>query len=111
MEIKHFAKKDWVEHDMIVLEYIMSPENSADHFTKSFARTASYKHSDVIMGRIPSEYYKGLLQPTYNSSTEILRRLFVQITDVPRLSAHFIKYAPHMSAHKIAVFNVFKTEN
>jgi len=32
-------------------------------------------------------------------------------TVVPRLSAHLIKYAPGISAHKIEVFNVFKTEN
>ena len=81
MEIKHFAIQDWVERDMIVLEYIMSPENSADHFTKPLARTAFYKHSDVIMGRIPPEYYKGILPTTYDNSTETLRRICVQIDE------------------------------
>ena len=64
METKHFAIQDWVEEDLVVLEYIKSPNNSADTLTKPLARTAFYKHNDVIMGRVPPLYYKGTVRPT-----------------------------------------------
>lgn len=65
MEIKHFAIQDWVEEDLIVLEQIASENNSADSMTKPLARTLFYRHNDVIMGRVPPEYYRGSLKPTY----------------------------------------------
>ena len=61
MDIKHFAIQDWVERDMIVLEYLKSDNNSADSLTKSLARTVLHIHSDIIMGRIPPKYYTGQL--------------------------------------------------
>ena len=81
MDIKHFAIQDWVERDMIVLEYIKTDYNSADSLTKPLARTAFYIHLDAIMGRIPPKYYKGQLHSTYDNRTEILRRLCVQFSD------------------------------
>ena len=65
MEVKHFAIQDWVEQDLILLEQIPTTDNSADSFTKALSRTLFYKHSDVIMGRIPPPHYKGDLYDTF----------------------------------------------
>ena len=65
MEVRHFALQDWVEEDLVLLEQIGTTNNSADSFTKALPRTLFYKHSDVIMGRIPPPYYKGDLVSTY----------------------------------------------
>lgn len=67
MDIKHFGIQDWVEQDIVILEYIRSPQNSADSFTKALARTLYYVHNDVIMGRIPPSYYEGKIVPTYST--------------------------------------------
>ena len=71
MDIKHFSIQDWVERDLVVMEEICSPQNSADSFTKALARTLFYVHNDVIMGRIPLSYYQGNIKPTY-SPTKIM---------------------------------------
>ena len=81
MDIKHFAIQDWVERDMIVLEYLKTDHNSAGSLTKPLARTAFHMLSDFIMGRIPPKYYEGQLNSTYDNSTEILRLLCVQFSD------------------------------
>ena len=70
MDTKHFAIQEFVEEDLVVLEYIKSQHNSADTLTKPLARTAFYKHNDVIMGRIPPKYYKGKLTPTHVSTED-----------------------------------------
>ena len=63
MDTKHFALQDWVEQDLVNLEQINSPDNSADSFTKALARTKFYVHNDVIMGRMPPKYYNGDITP------------------------------------------------
>lgn len=70
MDIRHFAIQDWVEEDIIILEYIDSSSNSADTFTKPLGRTLFNKHCDVIMGRIPPNYFKGTIKPTYNNKDQ-----------------------------------------
>ena len=65
MKVKHFAIQDWVEEDLILLKQIPTTDNSTDSFTEALSRTLFYKNSDVIMGRIPSPYYKGDLYDTY----------------------------------------------
>lgn len=68
IDVKNFSIQDWVEEDLIILEQIATTNNSADHFTKPLARTLFYKHSDVIMGRIPPDYYRGDINPTYKNT-------------------------------------------
>ena len=70
MEVKHFAIQNWVEEDLILLEQIPTTNNSADSFTKALPRTLFYKHSDVIMGRIPPPYYKGDLYNTFQTQKQ-----------------------------------------
>ena len=67
MDIRHFAIQDWVEEDIIILEYIDTSDNSADSFTKPLGRTLFNKHCDVIMGRTPPQYYTGQIKPTYRN--------------------------------------------
>jgi hypothetical protein len=58
MEIKHFALLDWVEQDLLILEYIPTHQNVADAMTKPLERTLFYRHFDTYMGiRVP-EYCK-----------------------------------------------------
>ena len=66
MDIKHFGIQDWVEQDLLIMEQIRSPQNSADSFTKKLGRTLFYVHNDVIMGRISHSYYEGNIIPTYS---------------------------------------------
>ena len=69
MDNRHFAIQDWVEEDLVILEKVRSENNSSDTFTKNLARTAYYKCSDVVMGRIPPSYYDGKIKPIYNPTS------------------------------------------
>ena len=47
------------------IEQIGTTNNIVNRFTKGLSHTLFYKHSDVIMCRIPLPYYKGNLCSTY----------------------------------------------
>jgi hypothetical protein len=51
IDIKHFALIDWVEQDLLLIEKIMSSDNSSDGLPKPLAKTLHYRHYDTLMGR------------------------------------------------------------
>ena len=53
MDIRYFAIVDWVERDLLVLDYIHTSKNLADAFTKPLGRIAFHRHVDFIMGHVP----------------------------------------------------------
>ena len=56
IDIRHFALSDWVEHDLLKLEYIESSENFSDNLTKPQGRILHNRHTDKIMGHLVPSY-------------------------------------------------------
>ncbi len=64
MDIRYHVLREWVEHDLIVLERVDTTINKADHFTKILSPILFHRHVDYIMGHVPPEY-----SPAYERST------------------------------------------
>ena len=56
MDIQYFAIVDWVEGDLINLEYIHTSKNLADNFTKPLDKIAFHRNVDFILGHIPPKH-------------------------------------------------------
>lgn len=56
MDIHYFAIVDWVEGDLINLEYIHTSKNLADNFTKPLDKIAFHRNVDFILGHIPPKH-------------------------------------------------------
>jgi hypothetical protein len=56
IDIKYFALCDWVERDLIRLEWIDTSINISDHLTKSLTRILFHRHADYLLGHIPPKY-------------------------------------------------------
>ena len=57
VETSQFAILDWVQRDLIHLQYSKTSDNCADAMTKPLARILFHKHMDRIMGRIiPTQF-------------------------------------------------------
>ena len=56
MDIRYFALAEWVERDIMILEWVHTSINMADHMTKLLNRTLSYRHVNYIMGHISPIY-------------------------------------------------------
>ena len=55
INMRVYAIQDWIEHDLIYLEYIPTARNVADTFTKNLAYKLFHRHNDIIMGHLPME--------------------------------------------------------
>jgi hypothetical protein len=53
MDIKYFALCDWVNQDLICLEWINTKINTADPFTKALQFASFHHHVDFIFGHVP----------------------------------------------------------
>jgi hypothetical protein len=62
MDIKYFSLSEWVELDLMLLEWINTSIILADHFTKGLQTALSHRHADFILGHIPPAY-----SPVYRS--------------------------------------------
>jgi hypothetical protein len=62
MDIKYFSLSEWVECDLMLLEWIKMSINLADHFTKGLQTALFHRHADFILGHIPLAYL-----PVYRS--------------------------------------------
>jgi hypothetical protein len=56
MDFRYHVLCEWVEQDLIVLEWVDTTINEVDHFTKLLSRVLFYRHIDYIMGHVPPEY-------------------------------------------------------
>ena len=56
MDIRYFAIVDWVERDLLVLDYVHTSKNLADNFTKPLGRIQFHRHVDFILGHIPPSH-------------------------------------------------------
>ncbi len=56
IDIKYFALCDWVERDLIRLEWIDTSINISNHLTKSPTRILFHRHADYLLGHIPPKY-------------------------------------------------------
>ena len=56
IDIKYFALCEWVERDLIILEWIDTSINIADHRTKILSRTLFHRHADYLLGHVPPKY-------------------------------------------------------
>ena len=57
IDIRHFALSDWVEHDLLKLEYVETSANVSDSLTKPLGRILFNRHTDKIMGHIGSNFF------------------------------------------------------
>ena len=58
VETAQFAIIDWIEKDLLCLEFVESSLNCADAMNKPLSRIQFYKHFDRIMGRIIPKQFK-----------------------------------------------------
>ena len=56
MDTKHFALQQWVDQDLLSLEWIDTADNESDGMTKNLGRTLFYRHMEYLMGKIVPEY-------------------------------------------------------
>jgi hypothetical protein len=56
MDMKYFALCDWVEQDLLILEWTETNINLADPFTKTLQRASFHRHVDFILGHVPPRY-------------------------------------------------------
>jgi hypothetical protein len=68
MDIKYFVLYDWIEQDLLILEWIDTNINLANPFTKTSPRTSFHCHVDFILGHVPPRYspVSSQLVGTYN---------------------------------------------
>ena len=56
MDIKYQVICEWVEGDLLHLKRIDTSINLADLFTKQLGTTLFYRHTDFVLGHVPSHY-------------------------------------------------------
>ena len=56
LDLKYFALQDWIENDLLFLQWVSTTNNCSDSLTKSLGRILQYKHMDYIMGRVKPKY-------------------------------------------------------
>ena len=56
IDIRHFALSDWVEHDLLKLEYVETSANVSDSLTKPLGRILFNRYTKKIMGHIVPSY-------------------------------------------------------
>ena len=56
MDIKYQVICEWVEWDLLHLKRIDTFINLADLFTKQLGTTLFYRHTDFVLGHVPSHY-------------------------------------------------------
>jgi hypothetical protein len=56
IDIRHYALTDWVERDLVALEYVASGLNAADAITKQTGGILFARHLDNITGRLTPPY-------------------------------------------------------
>ena len=56
IDIKYFALCKWVEQDLILLEWIDTSINIADHLIKILSRTLFHWNADYLLGHVPPKY-------------------------------------------------------
>ncbi len=56
IDIKYFALCDWVERNLIRLEWIDTSINIANHLTKSLSKNHFHRHSNFLLGHVPPTY-------------------------------------------------------
>jgi hypothetical protein len=56
IDVKYFALCEWVERDLIHLEWIDTLINIADHLTKPLSKNLFHWHANFLLGHIPPKY-------------------------------------------------------
>ena len=56
IDIRQFALCDWVERDLITLERVPTSLNMADHFSKQLGPLLFRRHTDYLLGHVPTKY-------------------------------------------------------
>lgn len=56
MILKYKVLADWVDHDLVKHERVDTKLNMADHFTKQLGPLLFHRHTDYLMGRVPTQY-------------------------------------------------------
>ena len=56
LDLKYFALQDWIENDLLFLQWVSTTNNCSDSLTKSLGRILQYKHMDYIMGQVKPKY-------------------------------------------------------
>ena len=51
--MRYFVLQEWVEKDLIFIQYIPTSLNCADSLTKSNSHILFHRHFDFLLGRIP----------------------------------------------------------
>ena len=86
IDIKYFALCNWIERDLIHLEWINTSINIADHLTKSLSWTLFHRHSNFLLGHVPPKYspvYQQAITTYHNRSDEDINRFLPVLFTTP----------------------------
>ena len=56
MDIKYFSICEWVDCNLMHLEWIDTSINMSDHFTKALNHALFHHHADFLLGHVPPMY-------------------------------------------------------
>jgi hypothetical protein len=80
IDIKYFALREWIEHDLIHLERIDTSINITDHLTKPLSRILFHRHANFLLGHIPPKYspvHAHAITSYGNTFTDIMLQLII----------------------------------
>jgi hypothetical protein len=89
IDIKFFSLCDWVERNLMLLDWINTSINMADHLTKALQATLFHRHADFLLGHFPPTYspiYTSIIGDFPNHLPNI--DLFVPASFTTPLTAH-----------------------
>ena len=96
IDIKYFSICEWIERDLMYLEWIDTMINMSDHLTKGLSWALFHQHADFLLGHVPPAYspiYKYIIGTYTNQHTDI--ETFVPILFTTPMNAAAARvYAP-----------------
>jgi hypothetical protein len=89
IDIKHFSLCEWVERDLILLDWIDTSINMSDHLTKSLQTLLFHRHADFLLGHIPPSYSPiySTIVGTYTNHTIDVDKFIPQSINTPLTAA------------------------
>ena len=61
INIRFYALQEWIEHNLIRMEYLSTQHNIADTLTKGLGHQVFHRHNDILMDKLPAEYTDAIL--------------------------------------------------
>jgi hypothetical protein len=94
MDIKYHVLIDWIERDLLQLEWIGTMLNMADHFTKQLESTLFHCHVNNILGKVPPTY-----SAVFKNFSQLINTAVKKLLPSQTIGSGILPHKPH---HHIA---------